>query len=242
MKLIQVINLASSIERAENIKSQLVKITEDWELFPAINGKKNNHELFTKYDDRLSQKYRGKSLSRGQLGCYASHYLLWEKCVAENKPIIILEDDALLDKELLSSFINNLEELPETIECVRLFENKRKNYTHQVKIKLEQYSIDRFSKGHMSTTGYYITPTAAKKFITHSEKWAFAVDIFMDRYWANDVIVYGTVPPCVTNDPRFDSDIGYPNSRVKRSRLSTIKREFFNFKEFIQKSIFNLKN
>lgn len=34
--------------------------------------------------------------TRGEMGCYASHYLLWMHSVAINQSIVVLEDDAIL--------------------------------------------------------------------------------------------------------------------------------------------------
>ncbi|MGO1191254.1 glycosyltransferase family 25 protein [Vibrio casei] len=238
MSKIYVINLTTSLERADNIRHQLNSLNVDWDFFPAVNGHKEDHPLFQRYDDASSQKYRAKSLSKGQLGCYASHYLLWEKCVELNQPIIILEDDSLIDKEIFLDFIENTKYLDEKYECIRLFSHKRKNFSHYMVKNLEKLSIHLFDKGHMSTTGYYIRPSAAKKFLQHSQKWAFAVDIFMDRFWENDVVVYGTIPDCLTNDPQFDSDITYPDHREKRTLSSTIKREIFSASEHLQRKLY----
>ncbi|WP_025452269.1 glycosyltransferase family 25 protein, partial [Helicobacter pylori] len=38
-------------------------------------------------------KYHAKFMSLGELGCYASHYSLWQKCIELNEAICILEDD-----------------------------------------------------------------------------------------------------------------------------------------------------
>lgn len=96
MVKIFIINLPTSTDRKKNISEQLSSMNLEYHLFPAVNGKTDNHPLLSHYDDGLSQKFRSKSLTKGQLGCYASHYLLWEKCVKLNEPIIVIEDDALI--------------------------------------------------------------------------------------------------------------------------------------------------
>ena len=48
----------------------------DYEIFPAINGRTNKHELLAKYNESKRLNYRGNQLTAGQLGCYASHYLM----------------------------------------------------------------------------------------------------------------------------------------------------------------------
>ncbi|HIF9168510.1 TPA: glycosyltransferase family 25 protein [Photobacterium damselae] len=233
-----VINIPSSVERKENITQQLVKLNLDFKLFEAVNGHKDSSPLFNLYDEALSQQYRGKSLSKGQLGCYASHYLLWQKCVEINKPIIILEDDALIYSEPFLDIVENASKLAEHFECIRLFDNKRKTFRHVKEYPLPHTTVHKFSKGHMSATGYFLTPTGAKKFLAHSQAWYLAVDIYMDRFWINDVNVHGTVPACLSNDPKFDSDIGY-GAKPKRDLYCRLKREVFNLAELFRREYHN---
>ncbi|MCD9471432.1 glycosyltransferase family 25 protein [Photobacterium phosphoreum] len=240
MTNIFIINIPSSVHRKENISQQLDQLNLNYSFFNAINGHKDNHPLFAMYDDHLSQAYRGKSLSKGQLGCYASHYLLWQKCIELNQPIIILEDDALIYPKPFMDIINNLDLLTKKYECIRLFDNKRPSFFKLKQLILPHTSIYKFSKGHMSATGYLLTPAGANKLLEHSNKWYMAVDIYMDRFWVNHLECYGTVPACLTNDPVFDSDIGY-GKRAPRSLACKIKRELFNFKELIRREYYNIK-
>ena len=92
----------------------------------------------------------------------------------------------------------------------------------------------------MSTTGYYLTPEGAKKLIQHSSRWYMAVDIYMDRFWVNQVECYGTIPACLTNDPKFDSEIGY-GKKASRSFYTRCKREWFNLTELIKRETHNLR-
>ncbi|MEC6824740.1 glycosyltransferase family 25 protein [Photobacterium piscicola] len=240
MTNIFIINIPSSVHRKENISQQLDQLDLNYSFFDAVNGHNDNHSLFVMYDDKLSQAYRGKSLSKGQLGCYASHYLLWQKCVELNQPIIILEDDALIYPKPFMDIINNIKLLTKKYECIRLFDNKRPHFFKVKQMILPYTSIYKFSKGHMSTTGYLLTPTGAKKLLEHSNKWYMAVDIYMDRFWVNQLECYGTVPACLTNDPIFDSDIGY-GKRAPRSISCKIKREIFNLKELVRREYYNFK-
>lgn len=238
MVKIFIINLPTSTDRKKNISEQLSSMNLEYHLFPAVNGKTDNHPLLSHYDDGLSQKFRSKSLTQGQLGCYASHYLLWEKCVKLNEPIIVIEDDALIYPVPFLDFIQKASGLPQKYNCIRLFSNKRKTFNHDEEYKLSETSIHKFSKGHMSTTGYYLTPKAAQKFIEHSKSWYLAVDIFMDRFWVNGVDVYGTIPACLTNDPKFDSDIGY-GAKQSRSLKCKLSRERFNLAELFRREYHN---
>ena len=240
MASVFVVNLPASIERKVNISRQLDTLGVAYTVFEAINGRDQSaHPLFSMYRDELSQASRGKSLTQGQLGCYASHFLLWEKCIDLNEPIIILEDDALLFPEF-KTFLTNINILDERYECIRLFKNKRRKYTSKIVENLNGIEIHKFSKGHMSATGYYLTPTGARKFLKSSESWYVPVDICMDRFWANRVECYGTVPVCLTNDPIFDSDIGYGPKQSRSIRLKMV-HEWYNFRETCKRLLHNLR-
>ncbi|MGR5336239.1 glycosyltransferase family 25 protein [Vibrio gigantis] len=242
MTKIFVINLESSTERKENISRQLRELSLPFELFPAVDGRMSPpHPLLSNYKDELSQNYRAKTLSAGQLGCYASHFLLWEKCVELNQPIIVIEDDALLFRDNFLNFIQDIPELPKQVECVRLFNNKRRKFSSYSIFECSSTSIHKFTKGHMSATGYFLTPSGAKKLLNNSNEWYMAVDIYMDRFWQNEVECYGTAIPCLTNDPKFDSDIGYEKRTSTRSLFKKCKREWFNLNETIQRHLHNIK-
>lgn len=234
--------MKNSVERKKNISEQLKEIGLSFDIFTAINGRdKPQHPLINKYSKELSFKNKGQYLTPGQLGCYASHYLLWQKCIELNESIIIIEDDAKIHTKHFLSFIKNINSIPEDVECIRLFKNKRNHFTSTFHASCGEIEIHQFSRGHMSTTGYYLTPTGAKKFITKSNQWYLPVDIYMDQFWVNDVVCYGTVPACLTNDKKFDSDIGYAKKK-KLTLKGKLNREIFNLSQTINRYIFNFKN
>jgi glycosyl transferase family 25 len=150
----------------------------------------------------------------------------------------VLEDDALIYPEPFSEFVNNIDALRQQFDCVRLFDNKRKAFSSCRVSGLNTVEIHKFNKGHLSATGYFLTPNGARKLLQHSERWYMPVDLYMDRYWVNGVECYGTVPACVTNDPKFDSDIGDGESEP-RSFVARCRREWFNFNELTKRTLHN---
>ncbi|HGF7514244.1 TPA: glycosyltransferase family 25 protein [Vibrio cholerae] len=243
MTTIQVINLERAHERRKLISLQLDKINLDYTIFNAVDGKASpNHPLFQKYNRVRSLSRRGKELNLGQLGCYASHYLLWELCVTTNENFIVIEDDAIIDDKKLLNFITSCDNLPKEIECIRFFDNKRKSFKSKKYIDLGILEIHKFNKGHMSTTAYFITPRGAKKLLEHSKDWYLPVDIMMDRFWENKVECFGLVPSCVKNDEALESYINEKKeNNKKRPLLVRIKREIYHLIEDSQRFIHNLK-
>jgi len=235
-----VVNLEQSVKRKKYISERLDSMPVKYQIFPAINGRESTLSILDMYDDTLSQAYRCKSLNKGQLGCYASHYLLWERCVELNKPIIVIEDDIAIDHSVFTKFYNLASSLDSKYEFIRLSEHRRRKVKFKTIEQMSDLSIHRANKGHMSTMGYFLTPDGAKKFLQHSKKWYMAVDIYMDRFWVHGVEPFGIDPFCVAEEPNFESEIGYVKDS-KRTFISRCRRECFNLSESIKRAVYNIK-
>ncbi len=98
-----------------------------FQIFDAISPKHEDFEKFVQelYDAQsmLKSDWFHSDWCRGELlpqefGCYLSHYLLWKECVKLNQPVVILEDDAMLE----SHFMQALEDcLKSPFDFVKLF-------------------------------------------------------------------------------------------------------------------------
>lgn len=215
-----VISLKRATERRQTIEQQFFELKLPFSFLDAIDGKQG-HELFTKYDADKARRIGEIPLTPGHLGCYASHFIVWQHCVEAGKPVIVLEDDAMIFPEPFLKFVEQSSNLPQEIECVRLFKNKSRNKKSWQVFEQEDISIAKFLRGHKSATGYYLTPSAARKFLKYSERWVEPVDIEMDQFWANGVECYGVLEPCLTHNPKFDSaiDSGIDTSQARRGLM-----------------------
>lgn len=214
---IVVISLQRAVERRLSIEKQLSEMRLAFSFFDAVDGKLG-HELFSKYDAKRARLIGEIPLSAGHLGCYASHYLVWQQCVQSGRPMIVLEDDALFFKAQFLRFLRHAPELPAELECVRLFDSKSRNSTNWLVHRSDGLSVGKFLRGHKSATGYYLTPTAAKKFLKHGQRWVEPVDIEMDQFWKNGVECFGVLEPCLTHNPDFQSaiDEGVDTAQARR--------------------------
>ncbi|WP_104761357.1 glycosyltransferase family 25 protein [Helicobacter cetorum] len=77
---------------------------------------KHYHKNYLKESDWVYCK-RGAELEPNELGCYMSHFLLWQECVNKNTPIIICEDDIIFE-ESFKQAIRECEQSP--FDLVRL--------------------------------------------------------------------------------------------------------------------------
>ncbi|WQW41469.1 glycosyltransferase family 25 protein [Helicobacter pylori] len=98
-----------------------------FQIFDAISPKHEDFEKFIQelYDsssllksDWFHSDYCYQELLPQEFGCYLSHYFLWKECVKLDQPIVILEDDVVLE----SNFMQALEDcLKSPFDFVRLY-------------------------------------------------------------------------------------------------------------------------
>lgn len=235
-----VLTLRQSEDRQAQIKQALDAAGIEFEFFWGIDGRKDHHLLRDLCDEPKRLKTKGEPMAPGQVGCFASHFDIWTRCDQENTNFIVLEDDAVFDETRLKSFIGSLHKLPAYVECLRLFDNKTRNHRRYEVAEFGLFRILRYTKGPMSTMGYFLTPRAARKFLTSTNPVFLPVDIYMDRYWVNDVLCLGVQPAFVSHDDCFESLIGYGKKSARRPMLIRLNRELFTLSERARRFFYNL--
>lgn len=232
-----VINLANSSERRNLIAARLNELNCDFELFEAIDGREKSHPLFDRYDDRKRKRHRRRKLSGGELGCWASHYLLWEKCVELNRPIVVMEDDV----EIKDSFRNSLDVA--NVLIAQLGFLRLAAIYNRAKLFLGDIGgcrLVRFLRGPAGTQCYIVSPVAAKNFLYDADVWYLAVDEYMDRFWQHGVDSFALMPLPVIHG-HDGSDI----VRLDKDSLSIflkLKYELKKIKEQFLRVIYNFKH
>ena len=167
--------------------------TLHFHFFPATDAndfKDNPANIPTHYHPKLTRFVKGKDLSSGEIACFSSHYRLWEKCVALDLPIVVLEDDI----DFMQDFCQIVKIFKSPFEYVRLVYTMDKKITH---LQDNFYiSFDRIC----GTMGYYLTPTVARKFIKNARFWLFCVDDYMDMFFIHNVKNIIFLPFIITED------------------------------------------
>ena len=244
--LIYIINLEKSKDRREFISNQFNNLSKkiDYKFFKAVYGKEEfNHPLFSKYNEKKRFARKGHYMSLSQLGCFASHYLLWQKCIEVNQGIIVLEDDAIIHSNFLEAleFISSDKNHFEFLWLSPPAPAKR-NQKGKMIYSLDKIEITRYKEGWGNATGYFITPKSAKKLLDYCEEWILDVDIMMERYWENKVDYLALSPFCVEPDLSKESNIPVDKKQGKRSLIVKIKRELYKVQDTIKKFKYDLIN
>ncbi|HGO5851283.1 TPA: glycosyltransferase family 25 protein [Mannheimia haemolytica] len=241
-----VINLEKSLDRREFICEQFKSFPAiEYQFFNAINGKENpDYPLFAKYNEKERFKRKGNTMNFSQLGCWASHYRLWEKCVELDTPIIVLEDDAILHShfsevyQFINSTENNFEFFWLSPPAPKTRGQKGKTILN---IQNSYCKVERFYNGWGNTTGYFIAPHAAKKLLNYAKVWIYEVDITMERYWENKLDFLAITPFCLEPDLNKESNILVDKGKKNRTLIIRIRREIYKIKDLISKLTYNYK-
>lgn len=126
----------------------------------------------------------GRPLEPGEIGCFASHWRVWNEVADSNRPAaIVLEDDTLVDWSALDA-IAAVEFAPLGLDLVRLYSTHP--FKHRVVIHrfLGAHShLVRVSGMFFGTQGYVVTRRAARRLVMLARSIAMPVDWFMGRYW-----------------------------------------------------------
>src|SRR5947208_587183 len=104
-----VINLPHRTDRWSQIQSSFKNTNIQLIQWPATNGKQLTEESINSQTTQFCQNF----CSTGMIGCYLSHYKLWQHIVSNNETnVLILEDDAKPIPNFQTKFKEVTQELP----------------------------------------------------------------------------------------------------------------------------------
>lgn len=231
-----ILNLKRSKDRKEHMQRQIERLFQlnpalkeflYFEFFEAVDAKNNEHLKFQKHFSPLGKYIFGRELSPGERAVFASHFLLWQKCIELNESVIILEDDIEFSDDFIANGGGDIEELEKSAyEYVKLF------YLFDKKVyKLEARFYISF-KEISGMQGYFLRPSGARKFLALFKKWIFPVDVSIDRQ--NEVlnIIY---KPFMVKESELYSTIG--QRIIKLGVFRKFLRELFRFYFNLKKSL-----
>ena len=105
-----VINLAASPERMAHSKAQLEAHGIDPVRVDGMDGRQINPNAYDIYDDAHAQRYMGRSMTGGEIGCYESHRRALSAFVESQEPMaIVFEDDITFEpnaKDILHQLLD----------------------------------------------------------------------------------------------------------------------------------------
>ncbi len=229
---IYVISLARAHDRRRNICKRLDDAGVEYELVDAVDGKTIDPTLYEhRLRQDLSYKRHQERLNQAEIGCFLSHYSLWERMISEQTPhALILEDDVCWHDE----FFEIVEMLPK-VEWLWDFVLLSQYGTRKLEKILcdfpHGYQLARFKRPSWGSIAYAITLSGARKLHKQCFEINGTLDTMMRRYWESNLMWYEVIPP-----PAYQSgeqtllhhDRGSLTKAEKRQR--SLMRKYRNFR------------
>ena len=147
-----VINLPDRKDRLTTFNSNNPNLP--YELFTAVEGYKIDYAKLQSQGFDTNHSWIDPilytPLTKGEVGCFLSHWHIWNKCIEKNEPILVLEDDAVLTDKFDMEEIEKL-----SYDFV---------YLGWKEMEKSEKIDDKFSKPVYPywTLAYYIQPEAAR--------------------------------------------------------------------------------
>lgn len=211
-----VINLDHRTDRWKRVSSSLAEKVP-WlkvKRLSAVNGKANppsTKDVTTSWSTaklaQLFHWYRSKKciMSPGERGCCASHLAAWRICASSTKPLIVLEDDAVIMKSFSKLVGDAVAECPKDTGAIWLSSKDRGLAKPAGKVLMKPYFV-------WTTVGYVLWPKAAKKLLSMRPLDA-PVDNFMAvKIFDGDISAFSVRPAAVRQAATWNVGSDVPHS------------------------------
>lgn len=199
---IYVISLTRSQERRQRMIEQMASHGIDFEFFDAVDG---NFEspLFTDYFyNKCLWFTSGKMPTRGEMGCYGSHYLLWLKSVSLNQSIVVIEDDVIFTASF-KDIVYKIKDDVDKCGFIRL-ESVIRGRTESF-LDRKDYKIFLMEDNFGGARGYAISPKSASRLIKH--RWFLPVDCYIGLQYFHGVNSFVIEPAVIVHDEAIETTV-----------------------------------
>jgi glycosyl transferase family 25 len=201
----------------------------EWEFFDACTGVGQG----LAYNDKRVRMLNNRPLQNGELGCYSSHFHLWNwlERSTDYDQMVVIEDDVVMDWGFLAEMSRG-DFQSQGIEYLRLFAKMPSPWRFVASPFLDRYRhLIQFTGYPLGTQAYLVTRDGAKKFRRNGQVIEAAVDVYMDRTWEHEVLNLAIFPfpayerhqSSSIGEGRFESAARQPQD-LMRSFLPKLRR------------------
>ena len=181
---IRVVSMVDAVERRRAFAARAGVAPVEWSFFDAKTGLVEG----LRHDAAAVERNKGRQLTRGEIGCYASHFAIWREMIERGtRQCIVLEDDTIVDWAFVARLAAT-DLAAEGIRYLRLYAKAptfsrvvRRDFLHHSRAIIELV-------GHpYGTQGYMITLAGARALAQACATITRPIDDQMDRSWDHGV-------------------------------------------------------
>lgn len=177
------------------------------------------------YDAEAVERNKGRQLTSGEIGCYSSHYAIWQEIVVRGIPqCVVLEDDTIVDWAFLAALAAT-----DLAACdmpyLRLYA-KLPAFSRTIERDFIQHSRSVIEYvGHAyGTQAYALTLAGARAFLQACSTIQRPIDDQMDRSWEHGIRNLAVFPAPVIEE-FGESAIGAARFQAGRSKAFYTPRQ-----------------
>ncbi len=191
-------HLCAHIQDSKNANKSNDCINLYISFFPATDKQdiESGKIKIPQYNPNKVKFVRGKELNTGEQACFHSHYRAWKLCEELKVPIIVLEDDVEFSDNMGGGLLDIANSGLEYVRLMYLFDKKVYHLRNRFYL-----SFGRLG----GTQGYFLHPSAAKKFIAKQSSWIHCVDNYMDMFFLHNVLNIVYIPHLITSIENISS-------------------------------------
>ncbi|MFT8891354.1 MAG: glycosyltransferase family 25 protein [Acetobacter papayae] len=211
-----VINLEHDHTRRAHMQAQLEALGMQAEFVPAVNGRALCAADYALYDRQKALRIYGVEMMDTEIGCYLSHYRLYERMVREAIPVALIMEDDIEISPAFPAIINELIADPAPPWLAVRFESlrgrvreaKRTKFKGECVKPLHNAGLYRLHTHVLGFGAYLIRREGAEHMLRYGQRIFMPIDQTMDRYWENGITPYIVRPLPVHQRQDFESRIG----------------------------------
>lgn len=246
-----VINLARDAERRAHMAAILDAIGVAAEFVPAVDGNALTEADRAVYDRPRCLRFYGVDMLPSEIGCYLSHYRLYERIIRERLDVaLILEDDVYIDSAL-PDIVDALYACPVQDWLVIRLNTLRARVERPTSAPFRGTPVATLGGGrglyrlgtHVLGAGaYLIKREGAARMLDYGRRIFMPIDHTMDRFWDNGIVPYVVWPFPVHHRTDLESRIGArpPERRHDQPLAIRLQRRLQRVQDGFRKRAFNL--
>jgi glycosyl transferase family 25 len=177
---IDVISLVSAEERRAAFTEQAQLARSPWRFVDAAT----TPTPLIRYSESRAVRRFGRALSRGEIGCFVSHYAVWKSLLAStDQQRLVLEDDVIVDWNTIDRLLE-LDLGSMGLDLVRLYATHPFQHRPAIHHFLGPHThLVRVQGMFLGAQGYFLSRAAAERLLRLATSIEMPVDWLMGRYW-----------------------------------------------------------
>ncbi|WP_426235296.1 glycosyltransferase family 25 protein [Pararhizobium sp. DWP1-1-3] len=199
-----VINLDGSNDRLDAISARLAAFGIAFERIPAVDGRPLDLSTVADYDEAHAERYMGRGLVGGEIGCYHSHLKVATRFLQSDAHYaLVLEDDALPlcnPVELLEKALGDLDATDPDWLLINVGNSKLKIATPLSGYEVGGHRCELVAAHYfpMTTSAVVWSREGARLFVEQHRKIFAPVDNYFRHWLTRTGHGYSFTPPPVT--------------------------------------------